>query len=687
MNELINQDTSELVAFSLTRASQQAKLHQDRLDRDGSLGLTDVIGFILDENDAILLGVTRRNGWQLGPDEIAQLLHSAAVSGLTGPGVSLEPDTEQTFKAVYFGGESISRNWVGSVSYAMDFACKEAALGVRPIGVANFPTYADRTVAQMESSREEWNVLSRFWFVPSWLPMLHTKGVDLWLLKRVQVGVMVENLSAEIGGKRQTNYVDKPAQEFSIDLMRRFSEVAERAENREFADGRALMGSLQVAAILLQHARPELVDYWAKNGYRPLPKDAPRSAPALRRSFATARGHVEVHGGVRAAGLAIRLAHNDLGALREAIMKARPTEPRVYAWRVGFNDNLLSGMDDLSSVQKEAASHFVQGSRLREARRFSEAAHHFEAVAKLDPEALVAQFLSAVCHRESLVASAQVNQLESLIAKLSALSAAFPNVPEIQYELAVSLRVVGRDVDAIPLLQRLVNQLPGYTAALHALGMSHYRLGHRREAQKYLSEFIQNADRSRWSDEARGILDELASSESERPAQVVDYEAGTFCCQRRSTWKVLNSASARGLLSGTPAAEHIEVAFVSPRNPDCNIIISVTPFPSPKLTHEQVEQILPRVESTHQRLAQDYHRIEAGPIDLHGVVGVRFILTKRRLGTVFKQSITTLVNRSTAITVTCTAPEPDFENMRQEAFNLMDDLRFLPFEPSTTQPE
>jgi hypothetical protein len=156
----------------------------------------------------------------------------------------------------------------------------------------------------------------------------------------------------------------------------------------------------------------------------------------------------------------------------------------------------------------------------------------------------------------------------------------------------------------------------------------------------------------------------------------VDYNNGLFSCQRLSTWNLVSGANARRLLSGTSTSSHIDVAFESPAKPACNVVISVAPFPLESLTREQAEASLSKIEATHRAQCQNYNRIEAGAVEINGVVGVRFIFTHQSLGNTVKQCVTTVVHASRSVTITCTAPETDFDNLCQPAFRLANDVHF-----------
>lgn len=665
---------TELIACSLGRAEQLARHEHNHLPRNASLPMTDVVGFLLDGSDLILLGRHRPQGTVLGLDEIAQLLSTAAVGGLTGPGVSLEPGSGDGYIAVYFGGPSVKSNWIGAVSYAADRLGKEMALGVKDIGVPGLPTYADRIGREMETSHQECDFLSRFWFAPAFLPVVDDQ--NLWLLESVQVDVLVQNISAKIGGVQQTNFVDKPAQDFANALMGNFSAVS--ARHPEIADMRAMMGSLQIASLLLQNSPSNSLAYWISD-YKALPRECPQTAPVMRRDVPARGLRVEVHGGVRAAGLAIRLAQNDLSALRTVILASRPRNPKEVTWLVQFNQNFIPEPAKLSATQLKAADHFVNAARMRENRFFTQAASEFDAIVTLDPKAVEARFLAAICRREASVAAGQVSEMEKPMSELKRLGSALPNVPEVRYEWAVSLTTMGRDAEALPVLQTLLQEVPDYSAAIYLLGKVEYRLGDRRSALGHLTRYLLMAgdESNPWIDEAHRVLEELKSPAKSNITLL--YDSGNFSMTRPSAWLVLPGSEAARLLSGLPSARNIEVAFTQPQDPNCNAVITVAPFPLDHLTRDQVIESLPNIEQTHRNQSPAYHRCEAGPIEINGVVGVRFIFTFMRLGQKEKQCVTTLVSRAQSVTLTCTAPEDKFDALWSDAFGPMNDqFRFSP---------
>jgi tetratricopeptide (TPR) repeat protein len=139
------------------------------------------------------------------------------------------------------------------------------------------------------------------------------------------VGVFTEVMAAKIDGNPVEDlkgFKDETGDAFANDVSRNFEDLC--AEHPSFNSLRGLQELVAVSKALEElEQRPDLL-YWLDK-YPLLGNQTPKETKVLYRKYNGQRGICEVSGGVHLTALAMRLNAGDVTALREAVLKVRPS--------------------------------------------------------------------------------------------------------------------------------------------------------------------------------------------------------------------------------------------------------------------------------------------------------------------------------------------------------------------------
>ncbi|MCX5884414.1 MAG: tetratricopeptide repeat protein [Proteobacteria bacterium] len=668
---------TELIAFSLREAQRTAKEHpgDENLKRVG--GIAEIVGFIIDNNtkDVIILGKSSDVLPSFCLDDLVFLLRCAQIGGLSGPGVSLEPKGDISsgqLQVVLFGGSD--RTSIGSVSFDADYLMKKIALDLEPSGVSKLESYAERTKKKFfEEKVETWNILSRFWFTPTYAPVTTSKAEDIFLLREIKVGVLVQTLSAEINGRpAPLGFKDDPAEKYAIEFMNLYDKMAEK--HREFAELARFMGGMKLMNVLLTKVQPESLDFWI-NRYSPTEGKIPSEVPLLRKTFMDARRQLSIIGGVRMTGLTQRLRRGEVAAIRDAILIARPSE-RSLTWTVVFDKDWRITIPSASKEDQEIANLFANGLIQHEKGDDAGAIQSFDQVLNTYPSVVEARFLKAVCERDLLIKKGKVDEVLGPLNSLTQLAGENPQFLEIRYELGSTLRVLGRNDQAIEELEKIISIRQDFAPAHHALGLAYWTKGDNASATKHLQEYlrIESGQNNKWVLEAKRLIEEIASGKKQTLGNTVELETFSdvkhnFQCQYPKEWKLLRENEIGKLLPSMGDAKNIVVAFVYPSKTDSNVNIQVVPIEADELSDKDITDAIPALDAAYKERFRRFQKIEAGQVNIGGVRGIRYLFTCERAGVMIEQCVITLVKSRKAYTLTFTAQEQDFANFWETCFN------------------
>ena len=324
---------TQYTAFSLKVAHQKIEQagenwRQKELDVVNLAGINKVEGFVYDSNmgDLILVGEHEQGRVALTLDDLVVALR-ARFRYDEWPLVSIDPtpDTEKThMQRVRFEG-GIQDTPFGQAMFEADYRLKELGMGLVEPGISSFQTAWDRNVEETESVTVpgQRQITSRFWFYPINPHVVVREGVCV--VRGLKVGVFTEVLSAKIDRKLVEDtkvFKDATNDAFASDVSQRFDDLCQTQPS--FNRLRGLQELVAVSKALEElEERPEL-SYWLEK--YPLAKvETLKETKVLRRRYDGQRGWFEVSGGVHLTALAMRLNAGDVTALREAVLKVRPS--------------------------------------------------------------------------------------------------------------------------------------------------------------------------------------------------------------------------------------------------------------------------------------------------------------------------------------------------------------------------
>jgi len=296
--------------------------------------INKVEGFVYDQNndDLILVGQYVEGRSPLTLDDLAVALR-ARLRYDKWPEVSIDPtpDTEKTqMQCVRFEG-GIADTAFGNALFEADYQLKKVSMGLVDAGVPGFRTEWERAIdeARKQTGRAKTHILSRYWFYPVNPQVVVRK--DVCAVQGLSVGVFTEVLSAEIDGivvKDPRSFSHPVADAFVCDVTRRFDDLCR--VHPSFNRLRGLEELVSVTKALEQLApRPDLA--WWFDEYKIQDVKTPRAAKVLRRDWAEFPSSLQVEGGVHLEAIALRLQAGDVTALRDAVLKHRPT-PIALTW-------------------------------------------------------------------------------------------------------------------------------------------------------------------------------------------------------------------------------------------------------------------------------------------------------------------------------------------------------------------
>lgn len=112
-------------------------------------------------------------------------------------------------------------------------------------------------------------------------------------------------------------------------------------------------------------------------------------------------------------------------------------------------------------------------------------------------------------------------QFNTALEELRQVSSDYPDAWRARYYEG-SAKIMLKDYNAaIPLLEQALTLNPTHTRTMHALGVAHFKLGHLAIAKAY---FAQVLEIDPTDEEARGLMNIMASLERQQPANSVDTE-------------------------------------------------------------------------------------------------------------------------------------------------------------------
>jgi tetratricopeptide (TPR) repeat protein/peptidoglycan hydrolase-like protein with peptidoglycan-binding domain len=463
------------VAFSLKTARDRiAAAGAGFRSTDGEVfwlsGINRVQGFVYDSEteDLILVGAREAGRAPLSLDDLVVALRARLVNG-AWPLVSIDPLPNGKRQRVRFEG-GIEDTAFGQSLFEADYRLKEMVMGLVDSGVVGVRSVWDRKTTKSTSGAES-KIASRFWFYPTTPQVVVREGVSV--IRGLQVAVFTEVLSATIAGSEMEDlhdFHDPVTDAFAAEVSTHFEALAVVHPSFNRLRGLQELVGLSVASEQLG-SRPDLS--WWLNDY-PLPEVVtPREIDLVRREHQDARSLYILEGGVQLAAMAIRLEAGDVGALKEAVLKVRPSPDRLN-WSFVVGEWVIP-LEPGQLRPDQILPLFEQARFLQVQKRHEDAVAVYDAMLTLDPEL-------APAWNNRGVALAELDRLEESLESHEKALALAPNDAIAWAHRGGVLGRLGRFAEAVESFSKALVLNPRLATAWTNRGVALARLGRLEEA-------------------------------------------------------------------------------------------------------------------------------------------------------------------------------------------------------------
>ena len=314
-------------------------------------GITRVVGMVHDpaRRDLILVGQAGAAEDKMNLDDFVVALRALLVHN-EWPAVSIDrvPDTITTGKQVVRFQGKIAETSFGKQLLESDVALKQLALGTLSAELFGVRSYFDLCLEDIEKNGLGNDINTRFWFHAIEPALVVRDGV--FAIQRLKVGVCTQVMSATIDGEpvRDLRGVRDPLGEtFAGSLTANHADIGLQVP--QIARLQSLFDLVAMAAGIEKLPQKPNLDFWLRE-YNVARVDTPDTHPLLTRekqvSVGEAACKLQVDGGVRLRALMIRLRDGDVSALREAVLRSRPSEDAL-SWSVPIDGWHMPGAPEL----------------------------------------------------------------------------------------------------------------------------------------------------------------------------------------------------------------------------------------------------------------------------------------------------------------------------------------------------
>ncbi len=345
------------VAYSLGVAERRLQAGGDSGEAARLGGITRLAGLVHDRacGDLLLVGRTATDDPAPRLDDLVVALRSVLVLKVW-PVVSIEPlpDTARTGEQqVYFEG-GVEDTPFGHDLLAADVVLKKLGLDLLDSAAWNGRSYFSRLLAIVGGGNWQGNHCTRFWFFPL-SPSLASRD-EVFVIKDVRVGVCAEVMAANRGGRPADadQCRDEAGEAFAAELTANYAAVGRRYP--EVGRLKPLCDVLAIARGVADLPDPPDLRYWLEQ-YTVPATPTPATYPLLRRE-----APVDVNGrpcrlvaagGIELRALELRLQQGDVTALREAVLKSRPSA-EALTWPVPLGNWRIPGVDEAEAAAAPA---------------------------------------------------------------------------------------------------------------------------------------------------------------------------------------------------------------------------------------------------------------------------------------------------------------------------------------------
>lgn len=630
-------------------------------------------------------------------DDWVTALRAAIIHPEEDPGVTIDPivsDTDKkkgmfaslnaaTQRVRFFAG--VENTHFGEICYEADWWMKLLAAGKIQSPVNGVRSFIDLIYEDNDAHRMSTTLLqTRFWFYPV------INRVNLFdkmvLLQDFQMGVFTQVMYAEDHGRPVLNLsheYDGPSDKFASSLTKSFGELAEAqdvlASLRELTRLSALAKGC--ARSSCSYNFDDLISH-----YHGIKVTTPTNKEVVVQRDLN-RG-LEYRGGVELKSLTLRLQKGDASALRELVLKSRPSK-EALSWN--FIVKLQNGIPEGVNIPpqtgnpNEMAQLLAQGSFLYINNRFDDAIKCCDSLLKDFPNCDDASCLKAASIREGCITKAgesiqagksikdDFKQVQASTEILEQVVKRDPKCVQAFLQLGVTHRAFRLQTNAIADFRTAIKLSPDFAAAHYMLGLTWKDIGNYTNAADCFRTVLSiESDTETAKDAAEQLAIVQGSLKNVAKGALKDYALQDQGLSLRypSDWlamtpqEVLKRARGNQLL--TPACV---LVVANPDNWDENLTIQITRVPGQgPVSRQYLESLVPGVRQEMAGRLQDFQEVSHAVIDVAGVPALRFDCSSSAWGKRQRQRSIVFVKQEKIFTITCTAIEGDFNDADTKSF-------------------
>jgi tetratricopeptide (TPR) repeat protein len=702
-------ETKTFVAFSMTAAQTKIessiKAGQDfrkaQLDLYHLGGITKPLAVVLDKDsgDWIIVGERDVNSSILTLDDWAVALRARFLYADRDPGVtidsqvstpSIKPGSPESYKSAtlqtvrFFGG--VEKTHFGQVCYEADWLMKRVGLGLEKLDVDQLQIYFDLLLKEHATSHSNSFAASRFWFYPI-INRVNVLG-DVVLLEKFRMGVFTEILYAEVDGKPVANpsaFQDAASEGFS----RSFSDNYDAA-----AKSREVLGTLRgltrlagLAKGLVQAENKPNLSFWLK-GYPLLRVNTPDTVEVVR--VENREQHLQVRGGVELAALATRLKGGNARALKELVLKTKPTKTTV-SWHFDLEikdgqpvavimPHTLADPDHITALRDHAWF-------LYEKKHYADALEGLDAAFGTSPEmAAESYWEKAIVTREYGLATAvnpdstvglgeaRIREAISLFQKGIQMN---PDYAPGHFELGVTFGALGDHEHAIASLEKAVALDSAFAPASFKLGIEYAQIGKISLAKTYFKAYLDRDPSGAFADDVKARMSRLdeRQANSTDPAkkykQYSDDKLG-LAFDYPPDWVVLTRSQvaekSKGLISDSNPT--LVLAIGNPDDWDQNATIQIVRLDRDQgvMSDAQLNDLADTLDRRMPVQYPNFKKVSQRLLRVHGSPALEYVMLSTRLNEWMESKEYIISKKGDAFIVTCTAKKDVFPGIDDKFF-------------------
>lgn len=390
--------SEEYIAFSLNRARHT--IETNVYDQDFRLsypktfnfyGINKISGMVFDRKakDIILVGRHDPVRPPLTLDDFVISLRAKFVYG-EWPKVSIDPteETEMTnLQTVRFEG-GIENTYFGETLFEADYQLKNIGIGFGNSSIPGVECYWDLSVARLiNESTGSHQIDSRFWFYPI-TPDIQVRDDVVAIMKGVKIGVFTEVLSAEMGGKLIENvstFRDDVGDDFAQSITDNFALIAEHYPSFSRLQGLVELVALS-QGISNMEDMPDLSFWLTQYNVQRINTKEKIEVVKREQDYILPGGHkshLVLSGGVVLVAIALNLKAGDATALRDAVLKTRPSND-ASSWTFTTGEWLIPTAPGMVTLE-DIIPLFTQVEFLYEHKRYTDAAIILNNIIEVQP--------------------------------------------------------------------------------------------------------------------------------------------------------------------------------------------------------------------------------------------------------------------------------------------------------------